>query len=79
MHPQYIKEAEQRRRQAATSQVAVQVLQFSEQLRKAGEIQELLGVKHRQTFRENYPDVFLDKGWLTRTISDKLQSRLQRY
>ena len=62
-----------------TGQVAVQVLQYCEQPRKAGEIQNLLGVRHRQTFRENHLNVFLDKGWLVRTIPDKPQSRLQRY
>ena len=62
-----------------TGQVAAQVLQFCEQPRKAGEIQNLLGVRHRQTFRENYLNVLLDKGWLARTIPDKPQRRLQRY
>ena len=54
-------------------------LQLCEQPRKAGEIQNLLGVRHRQTSQENYLNVFLDKGWLARTIPDKPQSRLQRY
>jgi len=62
-----------------TGQVAVQVLQFCGHRRKAGEIQDLLGVKHRQTFRENYLNVFLSKGWLKRTIPEKSKSRLQRY
>ena len=83
LHPQFIKEAEGRRRQSAagqvTGQVAVRVFQFCEQPRKAGEIQKRLDVKHRQTFRENYLTVFLDKGWLARTIPDKPQSRPQRY
>jgi len=46
---------------------------------KAGEIQALVGVKHRQTFRENYLIALIGKGWLGRTIPDKPQSRLQRY
>ena len=62
-----------------TGQVAVQVLQFCDHPRKAGEIQDFLGVKHRQTFRENYLNVFLSKGWLKRTIPKKPKSRLQRY
>ena len=62
-----------------TGQVAVQILQFCEQPRKAGEIQTLVGVKHRQTFRENYLNAIIGKGWLGRTIPDKPQSRLQRY
>jgi hypothetical protein len=36
-------------------------------------------VKHRQTFRENYLNVFLIKGRLSHTIPEKPQSRLQRY
>ena len=70
-HPRFVKEAEERKRQTTgqvTGQVAVQVLQFCEQPRKAGEMQDLLGVKHRQTFRENYLNVFLSNGWLARTI-----------
>jgi hypothetical protein len=57
----------------------VQILQFCEQPRKAGEIQSLVGVKHRQTFRENYLNALIGKGWLGRTIPDKPKSRLQRY
>jgi hypothetical protein len=49
------------------------------QPRKAGEIQTLIGVKHRQTFRENYLNAFIGKDWRGRTIPDKPQSRLQRY
>jgi len=55
------------------------VLRFCEQPRKASEIQALVGVKHRQTFRENYLNALIAKGWLERTISDKPKSRLQRY
>lgn len=83
LHPQFIKEAEERKRQTAAGQVtgpvAAQVLQYCEQPHKAGEIQNLLGVRHRQTSRENYLNVFLGKGWLARTIPDKPQSRLQGY
>jgi hypothetical protein len=39
----------------------------------------VVGVKHRQTFRENHLNAFIAKGWLERTISDKPKSRLQRY
>ena len=82
LHPKFIKEARERKRLATgqvTGQVAVQILQFCEQPRKAGEIQSLVGVKHRQTFRENYLNALIGKGWLGRTIPDKPQSRLQRY
>ena len=82
LHPEFIKEARERKLLATgqvTGQVAVQILQFCEQPRKAGEIQALVGVKHRQTFRENYLNALIGKGWLGRTIPDKPQSRLQRY
>ena len=82
LHPTFIKEAEDQKRQATgqvTGQVAVKVLRFCEQPRKAGEIQALVGVKHRQTFRENYLNALIAKGWLERTIPDKPNSRLQRY
>jgi ATP-dependent DNA helicase RecG len=85
-HPEFIKEARERKRLATgqvtdqvTGQVVAQILQFCEQPRKAGEIQALVGVKHRQTFRENYLNALIGKGWLGRTIPDKPKSRLQRY
>jgi hypothetical protein len=55
------------------------VLRFCGQPRKASEIQVLVGVKHRQTFRENYLNALIAKGWLERSIADKPRSRLQRY
>jgi hypothetical protein len=45
-----------------TGQVAVQILRFCEQPRKTGEIQVLVGVKHNQTFRENYLNALIGKG-----------------
>jgi hypothetical protein len=62
-----------------TGQVAAKVLQFCEQARKANEIQVLIGVKHRETFQDNYLKPIMAKGWLAMTIPDKPQSRLQRY
>jgi hypothetical protein len=53
--------------------------EFRAQPRKAGEIQSLVGVKHRQTFRENYLNALIGKRWLGQTIPDKPQNRLQRY
>jgi len=90
LHPAFIKEAQERKSRASgqvtgqvagqvTGQVAIQVLRFCEHPRKASEIQSLVGVKHRQTFRENYLNALLAKGWLERLIADKPRSRLQRY
>ncbi|MEW5806140.1 MAG: Fic family protein [Acidobacteriota bacterium] len=62
-----------------TGQVAEQVLRFCQTPRKASEIQELLGLRHRETFTNNYLRPLLEKGWLERTIPDKPRSRLQKY
>jgi len=90
LHPAFIKEAQERKSRASgqvtgqvagqvTGQVAIQVLRFCEHPRKASEIQAIVGVKHRQTFRENYLNALIAKGWLERSIADKPRSRLQRY
>ncbi|MFZ4802662.1 MAG: Fic family protein, partial [Chlorobium sp.] len=47
--------------------------------KKSTEIQEIIGIKHRETFQRNYLDVLLEQGLLVRTILDKPQSRFQRY
>jgi predicted HTH transcriptional regulator len=62
-----------------TEQVTGQVLLFCRIPRKAAEIQNLLHLKHRENFVENYLKPLLDQGWLERTIPDKPRSRLQRY
>ena len=62
-----------------TGQVAGQVLEFCRTPRKASEIQELLGLHHRETFINNYLHPLLETGWIERTIPDKPRSRLQRY
>ena len=82
LHPTFVKEAKDQKRQATgqvTGQVATDVLQFCEQPRKASEIQTLVGVKHRETFQDNYLKPLMAKGWLAMTIPDKPKSRLQRY
>ena len=53
-------------------------------LLKSGEVlpstlQKKLGLKHRQTFRENYLHPALENGLLERTIPEKPTSRLQKY
>jgi ATP-dependent DNA helicase RecG len=82
LHPEFIKEAKERKRLATgqvTGQVATAVLQFCEHPRKASELQTLVGVKHRETFQDNYLKPLMAKGWLAMTIPDKPKSRLQRY
>jgi predicted HTH transcriptional regulator len=61
-----------------TEQVAGQVLEFCRTARKASEIQQLLGLRHRETFVKNYLRPLLETGWIERTIPDKPRSRLQR-
>jgi ATP-dependent DNA helicase RecG len=82
LHPAFIQEAEERKRQTTgqvTRQVAILVLRFCEQPRKASEIQALVAVKHRETFQNNCLKPLMAKGWLAMTIPAKPQSRLQRY
>ena len=43
------------------------------------EIQRVLGIKHRPTFRANYLYPALAAGWAEMTVPDKSTSRLQRY
>ena len=43
------------------------------------EIQRLLRLKHRPTFRANYLRPALENGLLEMTLPDKPSSRLQRY
>lgn len=62
-----------------TGQVAEQVLLFCQTPRKASEIRELLGLRHRETFTDNYLRPLLEKGWLEPTIPEKPRSRMQRY
>ena len=78
LHPHFIREAEERKRQT-TGQVAAGVLRFCQQPRKASEIQPLVGVKHRETFQDNYLKPLIAKGWIALTIPEKPTSRLQRY
>ena len=62
-----------------TGQVAAQVLRFCQTPRKASEIRELLNLRHRETFTDNYLRPLLRKGWLELTIPDKPRSRMRRY
>jgi len=47
--------------------------------KSAGELRELLDLKHRPTFRENYLHPALEMGVIENTIPDKPNSRLQKY
>ncbi len=46
---------------------------------KSAEIQEVAGIRHRETFQRNYLDKLLEDELLERTIPDKPKSRLQQY
>ena len=52
---------------------------FCQKDKSASEIQELLGLKHRETFLNNYLKPLLSSGWIAMTIPDKPTSRLQKY
>jgi ATP-dependent DNA helicase RecG len=47
--------------------------------KKSADIQEITGIKHRETFQRNYLDRLLEEGLIVRTIPDKPQSRMQKY
>jgi ATP-dependent DNA helicase RecG len=57
----------------------IEVLKACIQPRKSKSIQDIVGIKHRETFQRNYLDTLLQDGLLVRTIPDKPQSRLQSY
>ena len=46
---------------------------------KSAQLQELVGMKHRETFQRNFLDQWLSRGLVERTIPDKPQSRMQQY
>lgn len=55
------------------------VLKACEVPLKSAEIQELVQVKHRETFQRNYLDCLLEAGLIELTVHDKPNSRLQKY
>ncbi len=62
-----------------TGQVAAQVLEMCREARAAREIQGALGLKHRETFLNNYLKPLLRSGWIEMTIPDKPNSSKQKY
>ena len=62
-----------------TGQVVGQVLIHCEEPRTGRDIQELLGLKHRETFLNNYLKPLLKSGWIKMTIPDKPTSSKQKY
>lgn len=62
-----------------SEQVAVRILEYCCQPQRAKEIQELVGLRSRETFRANYLRPLVDGGWLAMTVPDKPHSRNQRY
>ena len=62
---------------ADTEQVPEQVTEQVE--RSTRELMELLGLKHRPTFRDNYLLPALELGYIEMTIPDKPNSSKQKY
>ena len=66
----------------ATEQVTAQVKELIEILSKEmdrQEIQDILGLSHRENFRLKYLKPALEQGFIEMTIPDKPNSRLQKY
>ena len=42
-------------------------------------MQDIAGIRHRETFQRNYLDLLLEHNLIERTIPDKPRSRLQKY
>ena len=57
----------------------LEVLFACQEPKKSKVIQEITGVRHRETFQRKYLDKLLEEGLLARTIEDKPKSRLQKY
>jgi ATP-dependent DNA helicase RecG len=57
----------------------IEVLSACLDPQKSTDIQQITGIKHRETFQRNYLDRLLNDGLLVRTIPDKPRSRLQAY
>ena len=62
-----------------TSPRQVALLEAAKEARSREELQEVIGVRHRQHFLLEYLRPLLEAGWLERTIPDKPRSRDQRY
>jgi ATP-dependent DNA helicase RecG len=62
-----------------TGQVAGQALRFCATARRAADIQKQIGIKHRETFLQNYLRPLLAIGWLAPTLPDTPRSPNQRY
>lgn len=57
----------------------IEILSACLEPKKSAEIQNITGIKHRETFQRNYLDRLLNEELLVRTIPDKPRSRLQAY
>lgn len=55
------------------------ILDFCKQPRKFAEIMEIMGYKHKNTFRKKYVLPLLESGKLKMTIPDKPNSSKQKY
>jgi ATP-dependent DNA helicase RecG len=83
IHPEFLREQTflitQQVTGQVTGQVTIEILIFCQEPRKAREIQNILKLKHRETFQNNYLRPLLNAQLLSLTIPDKPQSRLQKY
>jgi hypothetical protein len=63
----------------AVGQAALEILSFFDKPKIGKEIQDAIGLRHRETFLDNYLTPLLENDVLERTIPDKPTSPLQKY
>jgi len=62
-----------------TGQVAAEILTFFQEPETGKDIQDAIGLRHRETFLDNYLNPLIQSVMLERTIPDKPTSRFQKY
>lgn len=62
-----------------TGQVTEKILVYFREPKTGKELQDVLGLRHRETFLDNYLNPMLKTGLLERTVPGKPTSRLQQY
>ena len=79
VHPDAIRSANVGQVTGQVERWKLDVLTACIEPKKSTDLQEIISIKHRETFQRNYLDILLEQGLLARTILDNPRSRFQRY